>query len=123
MDTIRFSFNGGEVNTVNRSSAILITELEQEFPSLFSQENLAYHLEDYNELAGDPYHSICLGYTANDITQLLDLELLEDKLKEFNDELQEHFDYKDGSWDPHIKVFIKQFGKREVCLWVRFFYY
>ena len=125
METIRFSFNGGEVDTSNSSSAILIIKLEEELPSIFPQSKLAYHLEDHNEALINEemvYHSICLGYETTDITWLIDLELLEDKLKQFNEGLQEHFEEGSGSWDPLIKVFLKGFGDK-TYLWVRFFYH
>ena len=111
MNTIRFSFNNGEVNTVNGASATLISKLSEKFPHIFSQDMLAYHLEDLNE----DYYSVCLGYETNDITWLLDLELLHDQLIIFNDSLG------DECWDEVIRVFIKSFGDK-AYLWVKFFY-
>lgn len=116
METIRFSFNNGEVNTVY-GSATLISKLSEKFPQIFSQDRLAYHLEDLNECVPDSsYHSVCLGYETDEITGLLDLELLQDQLITFNDSLE------DECWDEVIKVFIKSFGDK-TYLWVRFFYY
>ena len=117
MNTIRFSFNNGEVNIRHGSSAPLISKLSEKFPHIFSQDMLAYHLEDLNEFVGDSsYHSVCLGYETNDITWLLDLELLHDQLISFNDSLE------DECWDEVIRVFIKSFGDK-TYLWVTFFYY
>lgn len=121
MNTIRFNFNGGEVNA--ETAAPIISRLSEKLPSLFHQDRLAYHLEDVSTHVGDVgYQSLCLGYETDDLTWLFDLELVKDKIIALNEELGEDIDLGDGCWDNEIQVFIKSFGDK-TYLWVKFCYY
>lgn len=76
MDTIRFNFNGVDVDA--DSSAPLLSHLFQWYPSLFSQERLKYHLEDQGRKGNNcTYKSILLGYDLEDIVEVIDLEKLQ----------------------------------------------
>ena len=119
METIRFSFNGVDVDAT--SSAPIQSQLFQRYPSLFSQERLKYHLEDQGrEGRNCTYRSILLGYDLEDIIDVIDLNALQESIENLVSTQQEDLDAGYGAWDlSEVKIYTKTFGGTKKYLWIK----
>ena len=118
--TTYLNFNGVEPDAEN--TAPIRSHLFHRFPSLFSQERLAYHIEDKG-VRGTlcTYRSLLLGYDLEDIVDVLNLEKLQEEAEDLVMELQGDLDVGYGSWDfQETRVFVKTFVNNKKYLWIKF---
>lgn len=117
--TTYLNFNGVEPDAKN--TAPIRSHLFHKFPSLFSQEKLAYQIEDKEESRVCTYRSLLLGYDLEDIVDVINLEKLQEEAENLVTELQEDLDVGYGSWDvQRTMVFVKTFGGNKKYLWIKF---
>ena len=117
--TTYLNFNGVEPDAEN--TAPIRSQLFHRFPSLFSQEKLAYHIEDKEKSRVCTYRSLLLGYDLEDIVDVLNFEKLQEEAENLVTELQEDLDVGYGSWDVQkTRVFVKTFGGNKKYLWIKF---